>query len=126
VYPCAERPASDLPYDFLVAAEYGLCFFVVAKAFSSMHLGVQGVETIHELVCFLDADLVRRGRQSQSPCILFLFDADTDHGRYLRLDTLPDTDPETQQLPVHLPKEQLISRDNLERFIAGLQRAPAA
>jgi hypothetical protein len=126
VHARPERPVSDLPYDFLVVAEYGLCFFVVVRAFSSFHLGIRDVSTLPELRCPVDADLVRRARASRSPCVLFLFDADTDHGRYLRLDTLPAPAPGARRLVVGFPVEQTISRENLEKWIAGLQRAPAA
>jgi hypothetical protein len=126
VYPRPERPASDLPYDVLVVAEHGLCFFVVVRAFSSFHLDVRDVAAVPELRCSFDADLVRRSRASQSPCVLFLFDADRDHGRYLRLDTLPDPGPESRRLTVRFPAEQAITRESLGQFIAGLQKAPAA
>jgi len=126
VHKRADHPASDLPYDFLVATERGLCFFVEVKAFSSSRLAVSDVRTVPELLWSVDAGLIRRVRANQSPFILFLFDADTDHGRYLRLDTLPDPQPGSRRLVVQFPLEQTINRRNVERLIADLDKAATA
>ena len=80
-----ERPKhapADFPYDFLVAAEHGACFFVAVNAFASFRMSKRGdIRDADELHWALDADLVRRAETSRSPFILFLFDADTEHGR---------------------------------------------
>src|SRR5260370_24245854 len=93
----------DLGEDFVVVAPQGLCFFVQVKAFSSLDLKINNVASIPELRFPVDARLVRAARQSRTPVILFLFDADTDHGRYLRLDTLPEPEPNRSQVTVRLP-----------------------
>ena len=126
VHKRPERSPSDPPYDFLVATEQGLCFFVEVRAFSSFHLQLTDVEAIPELRWSLDGELVRRARASHSPVLLFLFDADTDHGRYLRVDTLPAPGVEVRQVTVRLPAQQTINKENLERLIAELQGAPTA
>jgi hypothetical protein len=124
VHKRPERPPAELPYDFLVATEHGLCFFVGVKAFSSFRLDVRDVEAVRELRWPVDADLIRRARESQSPYLLFLFDADTEHGRYLRLDNLPDPDPQASRLTVRFPAEHTINKENLERLIEDLQKHP--
>jgi hypothetical protein len=117
VYKSLDHP----PYDFLAATAQGFCFFVNVKAFSSFHLDVADVETVPELRWSLDADLVRRAHASHSPVLLFLFDADTGHGRYLRLDTFPAPATETRRLTVRLPVEHTINKESLEKLIADLQ-----
>jgi hypothetical protein len=117
VYKSPDHP----PYDFLAATAQGFCFFVNVKAFSSFHLDVADVETVPELRWSLDADSVRRARVSHSPVLLFLFDADTGHGRYLRLDTFPVPGSQTRRLTVRLPVEHTINKENLEKLIADLQ-----
>jgi hypothetical protein len=119
-------PPAELPYHFLVSNEHGLCFFVEARGFSSFQLGIEDVGAVRELRWSVDADLVRQARRSRSPFFLFFFDADTDHGRYLRLDTLPEPRPEVRRLALHFPFEQAISKDSLEGLVAQMERARAS
>lgn len=125
-----ERPKhapADFPYDFLVAAEHGACFFVAVNAFASFRMSKRGdIRDADELHWALDADLVRRAQTSRSPFILFLFDADTEHGRYLRLDTLPDPGRKAEFLQVRFPRENTITTENLIGLIADLNLAPKA
>jgi hypothetical protein len=123
VHDRPDRAPSELPYDYLVSTEHGLCFFVTVKAFSSSRLDIRDIEVVPELRWSVDAHLVRRARESESPFLLFLFDADTDHGRYLRLDTLPGPSPGARQVTVRLPAEQMINKENIERLIADLEGA---
>ena len=51
-----------------------------------------------------------------------MFDADSEQGRYLRLDTLPIPNPDAEQTIVRLPAENLINRENLERLIDHLEQ----
>jgi Domain of unknown function (DUF4365) len=116
----------ELGFDFLAAAQGGLCFFVQVKAYSSLALRVDDVAHLRELRWPVPVDLLRRARQSRTPVFLFLFDADTDHGRYLRLDKLPETEPDQRQLVLRLPVEHTINRASAMRLIADLHAAPAA
>lgn len=124
VHKRPERSPSELPYGFLAATENGLCFFVDVKAFSSMHLGLEAVDRIGDLRLSLEADAIRRARESLSPVVLFLFDADGEHGRYLRLDTLPVPSSVTHRVTVRFPIEATLTTENLENLIAVLQRKP--
>jgi hypothetical protein len=114
-----KRQSADR-YDFLVATERGACFFIVVKAFSSMRLDAQDVDST-EWRWRIDASLVRRARESRSPYYLFVFDADTDHGRFLRLDTLPA--PDGRSVTVRISRENTLDRKGVERVVADLEAA---
>jgi hypothetical protein len=114
-----QHSAGDLCYDFLVATERGACFFIEVKAFSSMRLGAKA-----EWRWRIDASLVHHARESMSPFFLFVFDADTDHGRFLRLDTLPT--PDTRSVTVRIPRENTLDRKGVEGIVAELERAKPA
>ncbi len=126
VHKRPERAASELPAHFLAATSDGLCFFVIVRASSSFQMDIPDVETIGELRWPLEAETIRRARESRSPVILFLFDADTDHGRYLCLDTLPDPGPEARSVMVRLPVSATINKENLEKLIGDLRVASRA
>jgi hypothetical protein len=115
------RPDFDLAYDFLVVTDRGACFFVDAKAFSSSKRRLLDIGESGEWRWHLDAALVRDARRSRSPFVLFLFDADREEGRYLRLDTLPAPSRGVRRITVRLPVENTINRPNLETMIASLQ-----
>jgi hypothetical protein len=116
-----DRPDFDLAYHFLVVTDRGSCFFVGVKAFSSSKRGLSDVEESGEWRWHLDAALVRDARRNRSPFVLFLFDADREEGRYLRLDTLPAPARDVRRITVRLPIENTINRSNLETMIASLQ-----
>jgi hypothetical protein len=107
----------------LVATEHGVCFFVKVNAFASlrMHAHRGDLRLAPELCWAVDVDLVRRLRADRSPYVLFLFDADTEHGRYLRLDTLPEPGPKVEFLQVGFPLENTITKESLTRLITDLK-----
>ncbi len=123
VHKRPEQETADLPYAFLVATEDGFCFFVEVRAFSSARLGIKDVQTVGELRWSIDAELIRRARESCNPVVLFLFDADTDHGRYVRLDSLPDPGPHAHHVTVRLPADHTTDRKSVEKLVAALQEA---
>ncbi len=110
----------DLAFDFLVATEQGVCFFVVVKAFSSSRHHLAAWRADEEWKWKLDAETVRHARESRNSFLLFVFDADTDLGRFLRLDTLPEPNPEDSIVRVRLPAENVINKENLEAIIAAI------
>lgn len=116
-----DRATVDPRFDFLVATEKGFCFFVEVKAFSSARFKISDVGTNEDWHWRLDAKIVRRARECQSPFVLFLFDADTDKGRFLRLDTLPAPNQGVLKAPIRLPVENTINKESLESMIATLQ-----
>ncbi len=118
-----KRPArltADFRFDFRVTTKKGAQFFVEIDAFSSFDLDIAEVETVPELKW----TLVHYARQSGTLVLLFVFDADTGHGRYLRLDTLPEPDLQARRLTVRLPLENTITRENLRKLISELPVPP--
>jgi hypothetical protein len=123
VHKRPDRAPADLPYDYLVATEHGACFFVEVNAFASFRMrGHRGdIRLAPELCWAVDGSVVNRVRADRSPYFLFLFDADTEHGRYLRLDTLPE--PKDELLQVRFPVENTITKESLARLIEELEKA---
>ena len=113
--------ATDYFYDFVVVADRGFCFFVEVKAYSSVRRKGNGVADETDLHWSVSADMIRRARRSQTPVFLFLFDADTEHGRFLRLDTLPAPKPDASHVVVDLPIAQTIDPQRLSNAIAKLE-----
>jgi hypothetical protein len=118
-----QHASADLGYDFLVATERGACFLIEVKAFSSMRLGSEEVDSTAEWRWRIITALVRCARESRSPFFCFVFDADTDHGRFLRPDTLPGPDPKAKTVDVRLPREDADDGKALERIATGLEAA---
>jgi hypothetical protein len=112
---------SDMPYDFVVVGDRGLCFFVEIAAFSSVHRKMNGVGTDPVIRWDSNANLIRRARRSQNPIFLFLFDADTEHGRYQRLDTLPEPAADAATVSVSFPLSQTIDKTRLEAVVNELE-----
>jgi len=117
----AYEGTEDQPYDFLIVTADGFCFFVEVKAFSSTNLHIDRVETIAELKWRVSTELLRQANQSHSPVVLFLFDADTDHGRFLRIDTLHASKKSSHLQTIGFPIENVINKESLESLIRELQ-----
>lgn len=113
--------AADDGYDYLVAAADGFCFFVRVKAFSSVRNHLPDVAGLPELTWPVERETVDRARQSRSPVVLFLFDADTEHGRFVRLDTLPQPANGNRAVTLRLPIENAIHKDSLARLLNDLR-----
>lgn len=120
------KPKDSCGYDFLVAAPSGVCFFVEVKSFSSKKLDIHNVDQIAELRWRIDTHHIRRAQESHTPVFVFLIDADTDHGRYLRLDNLDPCDESVQSQTIRFPVENTIARNGLERLVAALEEAEKA
>lgn len=100
----------------------GLCVFVEVEAYSSKIKGIAHPDMLAELKWRIPLSLVRRARASHSPALLFVFDADTDHGRYARLDDLPEPNAPGQTVLLSLPRSDTINEENLHRFMNDLER----
>jgi hypothetical protein len=118
----AYRLTDREPFDKLAVTDDGFCFFVMNRGFSSADAALKNVDKIAELTCPFDSALLPRAHQSRSPVVLFYFDADTEHGRYLRLDTLPKKAGKELRLPV----ENTITKASLQELIREMQAAPKA
>ena len=120
-----KKPAgvpSEPEYDFLVTAGGGLTVFVLVRAFSAYALRLEDVASRAELKWEVPAELVRRARASRTPLVLFLFDADKGHGRYLRLDTLPE--PHRRTVTLRLPIDQPTSPEGIRKLIEDIRGEP--
>jgi hypothetical protein len=114
-----DRPAIDWNYDYLVATRHGKCFAVKVAAFASSRSKIDVDNPNREWKWNEDSVLIREAIESRIPYFLFLFDADQDQGRFLRLDTLPipTNDP---IVPVELPSKNVIDRERIERIVDDL------
>jgi hypothetical protein len=107
-------------HDFLVSTPRGFCFFVDVQAFSSIQQKMRNSDEVVELRWRIRKELVRRAKESRSPVVLFLFDADTDRGRFVRLDTLSAT-PSGPFQTIRFPIRNIISKSRLEELIQELE-----
>jgi hypothetical protein len=115
-------------YDYAVATEDGMFIRIRVEAYSSRLAGVERVEAIPELRWTLDADVIRQARASRAPVVLLLFDADTGHGRYARLDVLPAVPRGAKSVAVSLPLSNTAHPASLRCLVAelrGSRRQPA-
>lgn len=114
--PYPPPPGRKEVYDFTVMNGTGPLFDLVVKAFSSFRLPAPDFES-RPWQWGLPADLVRRARGGANPVVLFVFDADKEHGRYARLDTLPEPPADAEVVQVELPVERAITRASVERLV---------
>jgi hypothetical protein len=115
-------------YDYAVATEDGMFIRIRVEAYSSRLAGVERVECILELRWTLSADVVRQARASKAPVVLLVFDADTAHGRYARLDVLPAPARGARSVVVSLPASNRVDPASLKCLVAelrGARRQPA-
>lgn len=117
------KPKEDCGYDFLVATPSGVCFFVLLRAFSSKRSNMRQIEEIDELRWTLETQQILRAQESHTPVFIFLIDADTDHGRYLRLDTLQVRKESSDRQTIRFPRKNTIDKKGIERLVAGLERS---
>ena len=103
-----------------MATPRGTCFFIRVKAFSSLQLRIVKDEATSPWRWSLDADLLRHVVESRSPFVLFVFDADTDLGRFLRLDSLPSPGPDVRTLNVVIPASNSLDKDGLSGLVSSL------
>ena len=112
-----DKSLNDQPYDFYVKTNDGVRFFVEVKAFSSLGMSAKNVEKVKELRLQMSTTLVDHAHEVNRPAVIFLFDADTDHGRFLRLDTLPAEEDKTHDQIFKFPIENTINKTSLEHLI---------
>jgi hypothetical protein len=108
-------------YELVVATDDGLFFQVGVRGFSSLRTRAERIDIIPELRWPVPAREVRRARRNLSPVVLFLFDADGDHGRYARLDVLPAPVRGAKSVSVSFPAGNVLTREGVERLVAELR-----
>ena len=115
-------------YDYAVATEDGMFIRMRVDAYSAKLAGVEGVDAVPELRWTLAADVVRQARASKAPVVLLLFDADSGHGRYARLDVLPAPARGAKSAAISLPLSNTVNPASLRCLVAELRvsrRQPA-
>ena len=113
----------DYGYDFVVATPTGVCFFVIVKAFSSKSREMSNIENVKELKWGVSTRILRWASKSRSPVFVFLVDADTEHGRYVRVDGTVITSGNTQVL--RFPAANTIDAKGLERLLNEIEGLPS-
>ncbi len=116
-----DTQVSGLDFDFLVATKKRVCFFIEVKSFSYLHAKVvrKPKGQWHALV---PEKLLREAGACPSPYFLFVFDVDTDEGRYLRLDGIAIPQLVDGKVALDLPEVNRITKDSLESLVASLER----
>lgn len=108
-------------FDFSVMTPTGFSFLLEVKGLSSMREKIRDIETVSELRWRIQTALLKRATAMRCPVILFLLDADTEHGRYLRIDNLKPATPASQTQTIRLPLENTISTESLHRMVKELE-----
>jgi hypothetical protein len=116
-----DEALDDSYNDFYVKTKDGIHFFVDVKAFSSLAMDAKDVDKVKELQLQASSRLVARSQNSNIPTILFLFDADTDHGRFLRLDKLLQGNEGSHSWTFKFPIENTINKTSLNQLIDSLR-----
>jgi hypothetical protein len=111
------------PFDYFVKTEDGVEFFVEVRALSSIREKIREIETIEELRWKIPNRLVQSAQRENRPVALFVFDADTGHGRFLRLDSLNILPNPALQRTVRLPRENTITKETLSRLIGEMRKS---
>jgi hypothetical protein len=115
------KPGADQGYDFVIGTADGLFVFIQTQSFSSNSAGIKEPQRIDELRWKVPMDTIDRARKSRSPVLFFLFDADTDHGRFIRLDTLGRGKTKAAFETIAFPRQSIINEENLLKMLADLK-----
>jgi len=108
-------------YDYAVATEDGMFIRIRVEAYSSRLAGVERVGVIPDLRWSLATDVVRQARASKAPVVLLLFDADSGHGRFARLDVLPAPPRGAKSMAISLPLSNTVDPASLRCLVAELR-----
>ncbi|MCI0701174.1 MAG: hypothetical protein L0241_08830 [Planctomycetia bacterium] len=120
----ALKPPQGKPhplFDLVVTTDRGVCFFVEVKSYSSFQLKIEP-ESIPVLELEVDADQIRTARESATPVVMFLFDGDRGHGRFLRLDRLPEPEADAKTVLLSFPIENTITAESIRVLAAEIAK----
>lgn len=115
-----EQPLNG-QFDFSVMTSDGFSFLLEVKGLSSMREKIRDIETVSELRWRVQTKVLKRAKTMRCPVVLFLFDADTEHGRYLRIDNLRLVAAAIQTQSIRLPLENTINNESLHRMVKELE-----
>jgi hypothetical protein len=116
------KPKEACGYDFLVATSSGVCFFVLVRAFSSKNQNIRAIDQLADWRWRVRTDFIVHAQESPSPVFMFLIDADTEHGRYLRLDTLEVRNKSAQAQTIRFPRDNTIDKRGIQALVAALEK----
>ena len=123
-----DRPnhAGDaFPFDLLVMEDEEARFSIVARGFATARAKIE-TDGIPDLECEVDANLVRQARKHPYPVVMFLFDADRDPGRFLRLDTQPEPAANAKVTLLTFPIENTITEASVRKLASELEQSRLA
>lgn len=112
------------PFDLIATTDSGVCFLVEIRAYSSFQHKIEP-ELIPVLELEVNAEHVRTVRQSPTPIVVFLFDGDRGHGRYLRLDTFPKPADDAKTAVLSFPIENTITGESIRTLADEIARERA-
>ena len=112
----------DERYDFRVSLGESLRFNVEVKAFSSIQRGISEIDKKPSLSWTLPLRLVAKAKLEPDPLVLFVFDADTEHGRFLRIDDIEISNSDRSSIKVHLPLKNTITTQALYRLLEEMRQ----
>lgn len=114
------RSEEGAPFDLIVVTPERKRLLVVVKGFSSIKRWIREVTTIQEIRWQVDRVLLEWAWTSADPVALFLMDVDSEHGRFVRLDTISKRPRRGPRVTVRLPRTQRVSKQAIQRLIASL------
>ena len=107
----------DGKFDYAVMdVNSGSAFMVEVKSFSSFHSNRKIDLSAPKLPFVVPVSLVKSAKAMHCPVVLFVFDVDTDHGRFRRLDTLEIDDVSGDKVSVGLPIGNTIDGESMKRL----------
>lgn len=117
--PGPSSPVHD--FDLVVMTPDALTFLVEVKAFSSIKRGIANPENCEWLDCDLSTTILKRAREAQSPVVFFLFDADTEHGRFMRFEDIPPNTAAKHSQRVRFPIQNTITTASLNLLVREMR-----
>lgn len=115
-----EEQPLDGHFDFGVVTDTGKRFLIEVKAGSSLRGRFSDMATADNVRYRLDKRVLERASSQEQPTVLFLFDVDTEAGRYLILKDFDSKGDSASSPVVSLPKSNLISTSALKQLAVDL------
>ncbi len=115
---------SEPLFDMAVMAGSAARFLIKIETYSAFTLKVEP-EAIPVLELQAEAEYLRAARQCPTPVMMFLFDGDRGHGRYLRLDTRAEPAPSAKSVVLSFPVENTITGDSIRALAEQLAKERA-
>lgn len=98
----------------------GTSFMVEVKSLSSIHSNRKIDPSASEIPIQVAASLVKSAQAMHCPVFLFVFDVDTDHGRFRRLDLFDIADVHGEKFWLYLPISNVINAQSMQKLAKEL------